>query len=190
MERNYLIEALRKSQKSKHKVFISYHEADIDEVNDFIKEFSSEKNVFITRTLDMKQEIIDSSDTDYVTRRIRELYLKDSTVTLVMIGKCTWARRYVDWEIQSSLRQGKTVIPNGLLGIKLLSYNNNSYPARINKNLKQNDKQKDCYARVIDYPSKKEILASYIDDAFNARTSRAHLIVNPRDRFKYNKFCQ
>jgi hypothetical protein len=37
-------------------------------------------------------------------RRIRQLYLLDSTVTIVLIGKCTWARKFVDWETQASLR--------------------------------------------------------------------------------------
>jgi MTH538 TIR-like domain (DUF1863) len=53
--------------------------------------------------------------------RIRADYIKDSTVTIVLAGKCIWARRYVDWEIQASLRAGQTVSPNGLLGLKLLS---------------------------------------------------------------------
>jgi len=177
--------------KVRHRVFISYHHDDQDEVEEFIETFDHERKVFIARGLgvDMEQDIIDSTNTDYVMSQIRKLYLKDSTVTIVLIGKCTWARRYVDWEIQASLRHGETVTPNGLLGIKLPSYNKSGYPDRLNKNLKQNDQQKDCYARVIDYPARKDTLANQIDDAFQARTSRAHLIVNSRDRFKYNRTC-
>jgi len=178
--------------KVRHRVFISYHHDDQDEVEDFIETFDHERKVFITRGLGvgMEQDIIDSNDTEYVMRRIRELYLKeDSTVTIVLIGKCTWARRYVDWEIQASLRHGETITPNGLLGIKLPSYNKSGYPDRLNKNLKQNDQQEDCYARVIDYPARKDTLANWIEDAFQARTSRAHLIVNSRDRFKNNRTC-
>ena len=175
----------------RHKVFISYHHEDQKEVEEFIKTFDDEKDVFIARALgvDMEQDIINSTDTDYVMRRIRELYLKDSTVTIVLLGKCTWARRYVDWEIQSSLRSGETVTPNGLLGIKLTSYSSNGYPDRLNKNLKENNQQEDCYARVIDYPKRKDTLKNYIDDAFNARSSRKSLIVNPRDKFSYNRTC-
>jgi len=173
--------------ETKHKVFISYHHNDQKEVEDFIKKFEDENNVFIYRALGigMNQDIIDSNDTDYVMRRIRELYLKDSTVTIVMIGKCTWTRRYVDWELQSSLQNGETVIPNGLLGIKLHSYNNSGYPDRLNKNLKKNNDDIDCYARVINYPENKDILKFYIEDAFLARSKRENLIVNPR----YNKSC-
>jgi len=106
------------SNDVRHKVFISYHHADQVEANNFITTFSDERNVFIARALgvEMEESIINSTDTDYVMKRIRELYVRDSTVTIVLMGKCTWARRYVDWEIQSSLRSGDTVTPNGLLG--------------------------------------------------------------------------
>lgn len=176
----------------RHKVFISYYHADQDEVDDFIETFDEDRDVFITRGLGLEMDptIIDSDNTTYVMRRIRELYLKDSTVTLVMLGKCTWSRRYVDWEIQSSLRSGETVTPNGLLGIKLKSYRKgHGYPERLNLNLRDPDEDDECYARVINYPTRSDSLASRINDAFLSRTSRAHLINNPRDRFKYNRSC-
>jgi hypothetical protein len=176
----------------RHKCFISYHHADQGEVDDFIQTFDKERKVFISRGLgtEMTADIINSDNSDYVMRRIRELYLKDSTVTLVLMGKCTHARRYVDWEIQSSLRSGETVTPNGLLGIKLKSYKTGyGYPNRLNLNLKQNDNQENCYARVIDYPARKDTLVNHIEDAFQARGTRIKLIVNPRDRFSYNRNC-
>lgn len=176
----------------RHKVFISYHHDDEIEVSEFLETFDYERKVFISRALgmDMEQDIIDSSDTDYVMRRIRQLYLKDSTVTIVLIGKCTWARRYVDWEIQASLRRGTTTTPNGLLGIKLPSYKRtHQYPYRLNANLKQDPQQEDCYARVFDYPVRKDTLANWIDDAYDARWNRVELIVNPRERYLYNRQC-
>ncbi len=66
-------------------------------------------------------DFINSTDTDYVMKCIRENYLSDSTVTIVLIGSCTHSRRYVDWEIKSSLRQGQYTTPNGLIGILLPS---------------------------------------------------------------------
>src|SRR4051794_8917026 len=90
----------------RRKCFISYHHADEAEVNDFIKVYDGMHDAFIARGIGeaMPGDVIDSTDTDYVMRRVRELYVGDSTVTLVMLGRCTWARRYVDWEIQASLR--------------------------------------------------------------------------------------
>ena len=170
----------------KHKVFISYYHDDQNEIDQFIQTFDNERKVFITRALGMSSDIIDSSDTDYVMRRIRELHLQDSTVTLVLIGKCTWARRYVDWEIQSSLRHGETVIPLGLLGIVLPSAGKNPIaPNRLKINLNGNK----GYARLYWYPKSANTLKTCIEDAFQVRTSKAHLIANPRERFAYNKQC-
>jgi hypothetical protein len=175
----------------RHKVFISYHHDDQDEVDDFIRTFDEERDVFITRGLgtEMDPTIINSDNTDYVMSRIRELYLKDSTVTIVLIGKCTWARRFVDWEIQSSLRHGETVTPNGLLGILLPSMGDKATaPERLRSNLELEHGSKG-YARWYVYPQRRDTLANWIEDAFNARASRADLVVNRRDRFKYNKQC-
>ena len=41
---------------------------------------------------------------DEISRRIRDDYLSDSTVTVVLIGKDTWRRKHVDWEIAASIR--------------------------------------------------------------------------------------
>lgn len=172
----------------RHKVFISYHHGDQDEVDQFVENFDKERKVFIARELnvDMEQDIIDSTNTDYVMQRIRELYLKDSTVTIVLIGKCTWARRYVDWEIQASLRHGETVIPNGLFGIVLPSANKKPVPP---ERLKINLSNGGGYAKWYWYPQNKKSLNNWIEDAFEARSDRADLIENPREKFKYNKTC-
>lgn len=82
----------------------------------------------------MAQDIIDSTDPDYVMRRIRELYIRDSTVTLVMLGKCTCTRRYVDWEIQASLWASQSGLANGLLAIKLPTFpEDGAFPDRLNR---------------------------------------------------------
>jgi len=120
--------------------------------------------------------------------QIRIKYLKDTTVTIVLIGSCTHSRRYVDWEIKSSLQQG-SVTPNGLMGIILKSQNNSAYlPPRFELNW--NNEHKDCYARYWIYPSSPQELGQWIEDVFNARTNRSYLIRNPRDMMKYNKKCE
>ncbi len=54
-----------------------------------------------------------------VIGQIRTRYIADSTVTMVLVGRCTHSRRHVDWEIRASLRQGDVYTPNGLLGVNL-----------------------------------------------------------------------
>jgi hypothetical protein len=92
-----------------HKCFLSYNIADKSAVDDFCEKYSCS---FIRRGMKMEDDIIDSTDTDYVMRRIRELFLQDSTVTIVLIGRCTLARRFVDWEVQASLRNPTDGYPN------------------------------------------------------------------------------
>ncbi len=179
-----------KMSEIRHKVFILYYHDDYDEAEKFSEIFDPECKAFISpvHSLGMEQYIINSDNTDYVMRKIRKLYLTDSTVTIVLIGKCTWARRYVDWKIQASLRHGETVTPNGLLGIVLPSAGEKPIlPDRLKKNIE--GKNGEGYARLYRYPQQKDTLANWIEDAFQARTSRVHLIVNPPDRLKYNKSC-
>lgn len=175
------------SSTNRKKVFISHYKGDQNEVDNFIKEFST---VFIPKVLGANDnyDFINSTNTDYVMQRIREKYLEDSTVTIVLIGSCTHSRRYVDWEIKSSLRQGQYT-PNGLIGILLPSQGNSApLPPRMKANWAKGES--DCYAQYRVYPCSKEKLSLWIKDAYQARTSRAHLIQNSQDMMKYNGVCK
>lgn len=175
----------------RRKVFISYHHADEDEVAAFRAFYQDVAQCFISRGINagMPGDVIDSGDPEYVMGRIRTLHLQDSTVTVVMIGNETCARRFVDWELQASLRQPANGLPNDVLGIKLSSYRDTGYPQRLNYNLLPPDRTEDidCYARAYKMPSCAGDLTRWIEDAFAARSSRPHLIVNPRDRMLYNR---
>lgn len=175
----------------RHKAFISYHHDDQNEVDTFVRGFDDTHDVFIARALGIgiADDIINSSNVDYIMQRIRDLYLKDSSVTLVLIGRCTWARRFVDWEIQASLRQGATVTPNGLLGVVLPSAGRSpEAPARLDLNLKKNATGL-SYAKWYWYPENVTSLKSWIEDAYSARTTRNNLIENPRERMLNNRQC-
>lgn len=177
------------SNSVRHKCFISYHKADQKEVDKFIETFDSKHDIFIYRAVrEMDQNIIDSNDSGYIMRRIRELYLADSTVTIVMIGKCTWARRYVDWEIASTLRNDPKNKRSGLMAITLpsMASKTKKLPPRFEDNRDGNKK----YARWYKYPESPESLDDKIEDAFQARDSRANLIDNTRPLFGYNRSCE
>ncbi len=173
----------------KRKVFISHYKGDKDEVEAFIEKFANKEEVFIPKVLGANEnyDFIDSTNTDYVMTQIRENYLSDSTVTIVLVGSCTHSRRYVDWELKTSLRQGNYT-PNGVIGIVLPSQNNNALlPPRLKDN--HADKHKDCYARYWSYPSTAKKLHDYIEDAFEARTNRIDFISNSQEIMKYNRKC-
>lgn len=174
----------------KRRVFVSHYSGDRIEVDNFINYFANIHSLFTPYVLgaNNNDDFIDSMNTDYVMNRIREKYLKDSTVTIVLLGSCTHSRRYIDWEIKSSLRQGN-YIPNGLIGIVLPGQNNSAHlPARFKANW--NTEHSNCYARYWPYPTTVNQLGEWIDDAFSARTSRSSLILNSQDMMKYNATCK
>lgn len=172
--------------EDKRKVFISYHHRDQEDVNRFVSEFS---NVFIPKTVGVKDGDFncDSQDPQYIMRRIREQKLQDSTVTIVLIGSCTHSRRYVDWEIKASLQQGQT-LPNGLIGINLKYMGETGMaPQRLADNLGANNSG---YARYYVYPKSEQELRRWIEDAYQARTSRRDLIHNSNEMMHYNSKCK
>src|SRR6266487_5338107 len=94
---DYIAEYRKASGAVRHKCFLSYYSEDADEVLAFVERFS---DVFIPKTVGISDEYpwVNSDDDDYVMDVIRDDYLADSTVTIVFVGKCTWSRKFVDWE--------------------------------------------------------------------------------------------
>ncbi|XWX62433.1 TIR domain-containing protein [Desulfitobacterium sp. AusDCA] len=177
-------------QGIKRRVFISHYKGDRTEVDDFVQKFAIEEKVFTPYVLGANDndEFINSANPEYVMTQIRKKYLLDTTVTIVLIGSCTHSRRYIDWELKSSLKQGEYT-PNGVMGIILPSKGNSAYlPPRLEDNWSKG--HENCYARYWVYPKTAEQLGAWIEDAFNARTSRAHLIKNSQDMMKYNAKCK
>lgn len=172
----------------KRKVFISHYGADRAAVSTFITKWSTNEGVFIAKELGVydEEDFINSDNGDYVMSQIRDKYLGDSTVTMVLLGTCTHSRRYVDWEVKSSLRKG-SYTPNGLLGIVLPSLSATpELPERFAKNWSKKDQ---CYAEYHWAPDSAAQLGGWIEDAFSARTSKPHLILNSQDRWSYNRSC-
>lgn len=177
------------SQTTRHKCFISYHKVDEVEVANFVNTFDHAHDVFISHGIgaDMPGDIIDSEGRDYIMRQIRERYLTNTTVTISLIGRCTWSRKFVDWEIASTLRNDSKNRRSGLLGILLPSaYGMDGYqvPPRLADNLSSGD---DGYASLYSYPTSVWGLTGMIETAFTNRTVRVP--VNDRPLFSNNRFC-
>jgi hypothetical protein len=74
------------------------------------------------------------------------------------------------------------------MGIILPSQGENAnVPPRLNDNW--NHGHANCYAKYWIYPKSGYELSSLIEDAFDARTSRSHLISNSQTMMKYNSKC-
>ena len=170
----------------KHRCFVSHHEVNSIAVKNFVEEFS---DVFTAKTVGVTDEddFIDSEDKEYVMRRIREKYLSKTTVTIVLIGECTKARRYVDWEIASSLRNDPANGRSGLLGINMKSVGSRALaPPRLTDNYESKDKT-GSYALCQTYPGTAAVLRNAIQTAFDRRET--HTPINTRPLFKNNRPC-
>jgi hypothetical protein len=181
-------------QQIKRNVFISYYHGDQVAVNEFVRVFGRELGVFTPCMLAEGQrftdDIINSTNPAYVMQQIRSRYFGHSTVTIVLIGSCTHSRRYVDWEIKASLQRGGVggQLPHGLMAINLDKLNSPQHlPQRFLANHTDNG---ECYAPFYRYPNSAAELRGWIEDAFNARTTKAHLISNPNDMMTRNRVCE
>jgi hypothetical protein len=98
----------------KRKVFISYHHGGDQPYYDaFSRAFSRDYDIIADNSL---ARGIESDVVEYVMRRIRENYITGSSCTIVLVGRDTWGRKYVDWEIEATLQK-----EHGLIGIQLPS---------------------------------------------------------------------
>jgi hypothetical protein len=165
---------LRIQAAVKRKIFVSYHhDGDQAYYDAFSKAFHDTYDVITDNSL---QRQIDSENVDYVMRRIRENYITGSSCTIVLVGKDTHARKYVDWEIKATLDAS-----HGLIGVRLptapvTAQNTVTVPARLHDNIESG------YARWVswaDITASAQACQAHIEAA-NAKDKR--LIVNTRDR--------
>ena len=103
------------SQTDRHKVFVSFHHEDDRYRDQFARMMGGN---IVDRSV-QDGDIDDTVKTDTIRQRIRDDFIRDASVTVVLIGPCTWQRKHVDWEIGSSLRDTKLNARCGLLGILL-----------------------------------------------------------------------
>jgi hypothetical protein len=168
----------------KHKVFISHYHADSKAVNEFVEKFANQENIFTPKIVgDEYDTTIKSDDADYIMRKIREDYLTDSTVTIVLIGDETYKRKYVDWEIASTLRNDPNNKRSGLIGIFLPNKNskNTIIPERLQDNINSG------YASLYIYPTYAHIeLEEWIEKAYNQRDDGSK-VDNSRKLYKNNR---
>lgn len=105
-----------------HKVFISYHHANDQWAKEQLSVWGIQGAIFE----DMSVGTLDIDDTlpaETIRCKIRDEYLRDSSVTILLVGTETKNRKHVDWEIYSSMRDGPINKKSGILIIQLPSTN-------------------------------------------------------------------
>ncbi len=170
----------------RHKVFVSYHHEDQRYKDRFIELMGS----------DMVDESVgfgDIDDTNLSTETIRQYvrdgFIRDATVTIVLIGRCTWQRKHVDWEISSSIRKTPFNTRCGLMGIFLPSHPNfgsKKYAPKLTPpRLADNCVGLEPYASLHNWTENSDWVRSWIDNAYERRDYV--LPSNSRDLFGRNR---
>ena len=155
----------------RHNVFVSYYHEDDQRYKDkFIRLMGDN---IIDKSVSIGDIDDNSPPTEATLQKIREDYIAQASVTIVLIGRCTWQRKYVDWEIGASLRDTATNPRCGLLGILLPSHPNcgtGQCNARlIPPRLADNCWEKNTFASIYDWTEDADVVRNRIHMAFERR---------------------
>ena len=180
-----LLEAQRKKQATKHKVFISYyHKEDQYYKKRFDELFG---HLFISKSVEPGDIDKDTSDA-YIKQLIQKDFISDASVLIVLVGNKTYCRKHVDWEISAALNK-KVGGYSGLIGLCLpghsacgkQNYKSDDVPARLVDNLKSD------YAGLYDWTTDESTIKQRVEQAFKDRIDKADKIDNSRIQFTYNR---
>ena len=175
-------------QAPRHRTFVSYHHENDQEYKDRLVEEMSAG--IVDRSVE-DGDIDDGLKTEAIWEKIRDEHIADATVVLVLVGRHTWSRRFVDWEIGSALNQSKNNSRCGVLGVVLPDHpdygksllNPNLLPQRLVANTGGDDP----YVRLYDWPGdgSLSVIRDWVNTAFLRRDGPAP--DNYSKRFKNNR---
>lgn len=111
-----------------HKVFISYHHKNDQFYQERLLEINKRNQIFEDMSVDTGN-IDDDLSSERIREVIRDDYLRDSTVTILLVGVETKNRKHVDWELYSSMYDGTVNKKSGVLVVNLPSVNCSYYEA-------------------------------------------------------------
>ncbi|EKN4693283.1 TIR domain-containing protein [Yersinia ruckeri] len=104
----------------KHKVFISYHHANDQGYKNALETMNDEHQIFINRSVSLG-DIDEDEEPQKIREIIRDKYLRDTTVLILLVGTETKNRKHVDWEVFSSMRDSTINKKSGILVVNLPS---------------------------------------------------------------------
>lgn len=126
-------DALLRLLAQKRRVFVSYHHHG-DRV--FYDAFAKAVMADIESVQDNSVDrVIDSDNSDYVIRAIRENYVTGTSCTFVLCGSATPFRKFVDWEIKATLDACHGLVGVNLPTNPLTSQQTFTVPERLHDNI-------------------------------------------------------
>lgn len=197
----------------RHKVFISYYHQDDQQYKNHLinmEEYNLEtmQNQSIFDDYSVHENEIDDTGltSEQIRRIIRDEYIKDATVLILLCGQNTRKRKHIDWEIHAAMYDSEKNPQMGILVINLPSISQSmiSNSAKeeiimgenikwvpINKDINSlHDKYSYLPERIIDNLAKDEVRISIVnwDVIANDTNKLKELIDNAYNRRKTNKY--
>ena len=105
-----------------HRVFISYHHMNDNLYKATLIGLNERYNIFIDMSVDIG-DIDPELPNETIRIKIRDEYLKDSSVTILLVGTETARRKHIDWELYSSMINGRVNKKSGIVVVQLPSTN-------------------------------------------------------------------
>ena len=103
-----------------HEVFISYHHQNDNAYKEELISLNKRYKVFIDKSVDTG-DIDPNLPPQSIRTEIRDNYLRNSTVTLLLVGTETKKRKHIDWELYSSMIDGQINKKSGIIVVQLPS---------------------------------------------------------------------
>ena len=174
---------------NRHKVFVSYHHDDECYKKHFEQLFGKQFDVIVPGSVN-DGDIDTSLPAETIRQKIRDEYLRGTSVTVVLVGALTWQRKHVDWEIGSSIRDTEYNPRSGLLGIVLPTHPNflsfpqydlYTIPTRLYDN-------KLCgFAKIYKWSDNPVEVQGWIEDAYQRKSKNSPN--DSRRSFGKNRTC-
>ncbi|WP_458790678.1 TIR domain-containing protein [Yoonia sp. MH D7] len=112
------------------KAFVSYHHNNDQSYREHLTYLANNYHAFEDRSVEVG-DIDDNLSSQVIRRIIRDDYLRDTQVTILLCGAETRFRKHIDWEIKSSMIDGAINTRSGILVIELPSISSGHWYAGL-----------------------------------------------------------
>lgn len=107
----------------RHKVFISYYHKDDQEFKKALIDANERYNLFEDCSVHEDEIEDDGMTAEQIRRKIRDDYMQEATVLILLCGQNTKRRKHIDWEIHTAMYDSEANPKMGILVINLPSIN-------------------------------------------------------------------
>ena len=162
---------------NRHKVFISYYHDDDQLYKNEIERWNKIYHLFEDYSVN-DGDIDDTYLTDEAIRvKIRDNYIKDATVLILLCGRNTKYRKFIDWELHAAMYDTEKNPKMGILVVNLPFCRNNVRAAeRREKEIVSSNTTWTSYTKRSEYENAYPDLPSRLIDSFVSKCSNITLV--------------